>query len=136
MNVGDLTVEQLVGAIAGAFAIVKLVGEILKLCRDKLNAYYNSRKKNEKKDESLSKHDKAIGDLRNGQELQNIALRTILCNILNDRYIKYRELNYIPEIEASEYWSIHDIYKSLGGNHTGDSKFEWITKNLEIKSED
>lgn len=136
MNVGDLTVEQLVGAIAGAFAGVKLACEILKLVRDKLNAYYNSRKKNEKKDESLSKHDEAIEALTKGQELQSIALRMILCNSLNERYIKYRKQNYIPENEYEEYKDMHKAYNGVGGNHTGDSKFEWAIAHLERKIDD
>ena len=136
MNVGDLTVQQLVGAVAGAYAGVKLGCEILKFIKDKLNGYYNIRKNNEKKDESVIKHDEAIEKLARSQELQSVALRMILCNDLNERYLKYRRLGYIPDNEFDEYCDMHTAYNGIGGNHTGDSKFEWAINHLERKIED
>lgn len=58
--------------------------------------------------------------------------KEVLGNIINERYQKYIRLNGIPSDEVDEFTNIHDAYKSLGGNHNGDLKYNYVTKHLQV----
>ena len=42
---------------------------------------------------------------------------------INQRYKYYLRIQGIPEDEFDEFVAMHDAYKALGGNHSGDAKF-------------
>lgn len=61
------------------------------------------------------------------------AMKIILLSELNTKYKSYLTSGYVPDDEFEEYIEMHDVYNALGGNHTGDEKFNYIMKNLERK---
>lgn len=64
------------------------------------------------------------------------AQKEILCDKINQKYKYYLSQKYIPEDEFEEFTSLHTAYKKLGGNHSGDLKFEYCVKNLEVRLAD
>ena len=81
--------------------------------------------------ELLSKLQEHLSTQSTMQEAQGSALRVILANELDKRYRRYLELGYIPAGEFDEYCDMHDQYKALGGNHSGDEKFNYVMEHLE-----
>lgn len=58
------------------------------------------------------------------------AQREILEDKINEKYKYYLSLNGIPEDEVEEFTSLHTAYKGVGGNHSGDAKYEYCMKHL------
>lgn len=56
------------------------------------------------------------------------ANKEILANKINEKYKEYMAKEYIPSDEFDEFVHLHDAYKELGGNHTGDIKFNRCMK--------
>lgn len=65
-------------------------------------------------------------------ELVEAASREALGDRINQRYKCYLQLNGIPEDEVDEFEQLHAAYKGVGGNHSGDAKYEYCRKNLPI----
>lgn len=61
------------------------------------------------------------------------ATRESLAQKINDKYHKYFSLEYIPEDEYDEFITLHDAYKGVGGNHSGDEKYNRCMSNLPVK---
>ena len=64
-----------------------------------------------------------------------IASRESLAYKINEKYRKYLHLGYIPSDELGEFMNLHDAYQGVGGNHSGDAKFDYCVNNLEVKDE-
>ena len=58
--------------------------------------------------------------------------KEMLAEKINEKYKYYLSINGVPEDERDEFISLHDAYKLLGGNHTGDAKFEYCMNHLPI----
>lgn len=56
------------------------------------------------------------------------ASRETLANKINEKYKEYMDKGYIPADEFDEFVNLHDAYKGLGGNHSGDMKFNRCMK--------
>lgn len=80
--------------------------------------------------------DRQLGELREKSTKQEAALREDLADKINDRYKRYFKLGYIPTDEFDELVQIHDAYKGIGGNHTGDEKFKKCIESLKVKQEE
>jgi len=68
------------------------------------------------------------------KQIETLALgnKELLANIINDRYQRYLLLEGIPADEADEFTNIYYAYKSLGGNHNGDQKYNYVIKHLPV----
>lgn len=65
-------------------------------------------------------------------ELAEAASREALADRINQRYKYYLQLNGIPEDEVDEFEQLHTAYKGVGGNHSGDAKYEYCMQHLPI----
>ena len=60
------------------------------------------------------------------------AQREILADRINEKYKYYLSINGIPEDEVEEFTSLHTAYKGVGGNHSGDAKYEYCIRHLAL----
>ena len=88
---------------------------------------------------SISSLNSEIKDLReqyNGfqKEIDNItvATREELGDKINLKFKRYFELGYIPADEFDEFVSLHNAYNIVGGNHTGDAKYNKCIQCLKV----
>lgn len=75
--------------------------------------------------ESKNKHDSQISSMLKAQ-------KESLCDKINQRYKHYLSMQGVPEDEVDEFVSLHKVYKEIGGNSTGDAKFDYCMKHLKI----
>lgn len=73
--------------------------------------------------ERNSTKDKQIADLM-------VAQREVLADKINEKYKYYISIKGIPEDEVDEFTNLHSAYKGVGGNHSGDAKFEYCINHL------
>lgn len=68
---------------------------------------------------------------------QNIAeaSREELADKINLKYKLYFKQGYIPLDEYDEFVKLHNAYKLVGGNHSGDAKFKKCCELLEIRDD-
>ena len=60
------------------------------------------------------------------------AQREALADRINQKYKYYISINGIPEDEVEEFTSLHIAYKRLGGNHSGDAKYNYCMNHLPV----
>lgn len=99
-------------------AITTLVGVILGYCVSTIKKYREKIKTDKEK-----------------ENIQNIALRTILKNQLTNTYYVYNEMKRIPDYMYQNFLDLLEVYEKLGGNsyiHTIAKKME----NWEISKTD
>lgn len=65
-------------------------------------------------------------------DVLKMANMVLLGEKINKKYKEYIALHGIPEDEVDEFTNLHTVYKSLGGNHTGDAKFDYVMKHLDV----
>ena len=63
------------------------------------------------------------------------ATREELGDKINSKFKKYFELGYIPADEFDEFVNLHNAYKLVGGNHTGDIKYEKCINLLNVQDD-
>lgn len=70
----------------------------------------------------------------NDQQIDNLmaAQREVLADKINEKYKYYISVNGIPEDEVDEFTNLHAAYKGVGGNHSGDAKFEYCMNHLPV----
>lgn len=68
------------------------------------------------------------------KEMDNItiATREELGDKINLKFKRYFELGYIPADEFDEFVNLHNAYNLVGGNHTGDAKYEKCITSLKV----
>lgn len=62
------------------------------------------------------------------------ANKELLADRINQKYKYYISIGGIPEDEYDEFVALHKAYNGLGGNHHGDSKFEYCMNHLKVIS--
>lgn len=72
-----------------------------------------------------SSKDKQIDNLMAAQ-------REVLADKINEKYKCYISIKGIPEDEVDEFTNLHAAYKGVGGNHSGDAKYEYCMNHLEV----
>lgn len=72
-----------------------------------------------------SNKDKQIDNLMAAQ-------REVLADKINEKYKYYITIEGIPEDEVDEFTSLHTAYKGVGGNHSGDAKYEYCMNHLRV----
>lgn len=89
--------------------------------------------------ESMEKLAEAIGRIEEfnsvkEKQLDNLieSQKEILAEKINEKYKYYLSIDGIPEDEYDEFVSLHEAYKSTGGNHHGDAKFNYCIKHLKV----
>ena len=89
--------------------------------------------------ESMEKLADAIGRIEEfnsvkERQLDNLieSQKEILAEKINEKYKYYLSIDGIPEDEYDEFVSLHEAYKSTGGNHHGDAKFNYCIKHLKV----
>lgn len=119
--------------------------------RNNLNNYMEESRKDRKAlhDEMTVYSNNRINDRRQSLEIQkelqgSIAVRDMQINALvnankemlaekiNEKYKHYISINGIPSDEYDEFVNLHAAYKGVGGNHTGDAKFQYCIDHLPI----
>lgn len=60
------------------------------------------------------------------------AQREVLADKINQKYKYYISIEGIPEDEVDEFTNIHKAYKAIGGNHSGDAKYEYCMNHLQV----
>lgn len=60
------------------------------------------------------------------------AQREVLADKINQKYKYYISLKGIPEDEVDEFTNMHKAYKLIGGNHSGDAKYEYCMNHLSV----
>lgn len=60
------------------------------------------------------------------------AQREVLADKINAKYKYYISIKGIPEDEVDEFTNLHAAYKGVGGNHSGDAKYEYCMNHLEV----
>ena len=68
------------------------------------------------------------------EQIKNLiqAQKESLADRINQKYKSYLSNNGIPEDEVEEFISIHAAYNAIGGNHTGDAKFNYCMEHLPV----
>lgn len=61
-----------------------------------------------------------------------LANRELLAGKINEKYKYYISIDGIPEDEVDEFTNLHTAYKAVGGNHSGDTKYEYVIEHLSI----
>lgn len=73
-----------------------------------------------------------IKSMENRINASEVATMESLNDRINQKYKHYLKIKGIPEDEVDEFYRLHAAYKGVGGNHSGDAKFEYCVKNLPI----
>lgn len=114
---------------------------------DELKKFQETNEKNIKKlidhdigiDSTLAKLTLSIDDiihkltiLQEHSNANEFASREALADRINQKYKYYIDIQGIPEDEYDEFIALHKAYQGVGGNHTGDAKFNYCMENLKI----
>lgn len=121
---------------------MKIINEIISLTEwliDGLGIETNGMRKRREEHELLVKTSSNLTALQekyteNSLQINNlmIAQREILADKINDKYKFYISINGIPEDEVDEFTNLHQAYKGVGGNHSGDAKYEYCMNHLPV----
>ncbi len=84
----------------------------------------------------IRNYKKKLEDKKGNENIQNIALQTLLKSQLTNTYFVYNELKEIPDYVYQNFLDMLGVYESLGGNsyiHTIAKKMEaWEIKKTDI----
>ena len=96
----------------------------------------NDRKQSLEIQKGLTDSIKNIVAYNSGKDMQidNLmaAQREVLADKINEKYKYYISIKGIPEDEVDEFTNLHTAYKGVGGNHSGDAKYEYCMNHLEV----
>ena len=119
---------------------MKILNEIITFTEwfiDRLGIETNGMKKRREEHELLVRTSQNLTALQeryteNSIQINNlmIAQREILADKINEKYKYYISLNGIPEDEVEEFTNLHQAYTGVGGNHSGDAKYEYCMNHL------
>lgn len=82
--------------------------------------------------DSMENLTRKLDKLNNRLDTLDAANRVLLGDKINSKYKQYLQQKYIPDDEYDEFVNIHSIYNLSGGNHSGDSKFNYCMEHLPI----
>lgn len=73
-------------------------------------------------------------NLNKDKQIENlmVAQREALADRINQKYKYYISIKGIPEDEVDEFTNLHTAYKGVGGNHSGDAKYEYCMNHLQV----
>lgn len=73
-----------------------------------------------------------VNKLEERSENTECASRESLGDMINQKYTRYIKGGGIPEDELDQFIDLHAAYKRVGGNHSGDAKFNYCINSLPI----
>lgn len=118
--------------MSAAMAIVDLIGKFSSLIGKPVRWV---RKKDADHDLLMSTI-QGLNSLQSEHEDQIDALmeaqREALADRINQKYKYYISVKGIPEDEVDEFTNLHIAYKRLGGNHSGDAKYNYCMNHLPV----
>lgn len=104
-----------------------------KVLHEEMTAYTNNRINDRKQSLEIQKE---LTDSIAARDIQINALvnanKEMLAEKINEKYKYYISINGIPSDEYDEFVNLHAAYKGVGGNHTGDAKFQYCIDHLTI----
>ena len=113
-------------------SIVKTQSEIKQFTENRIN----DRKQSLEIQKELTDSIKSIAEYNSTKDKQidNLmaAQREVLADKINEKYKYYISIKGIPEDEVDEFTNLHTAYKDVGGNHSGDAKYEYCMNHLSV----
>lgn len=113
-------------------SIVKTQSEIKQFTENRIN----DRKQSLEIQKELTDSIKSIAEYNSTKDKQidNLmaAQREVLADKINEKYKYYISIKGIPEDEVDEFTNLHTAYKGVGGNHSGDAKYEYCINHLQV----
>ena len=61
-----------------------------------------------------------------------LATKELLADKINQKYKHYIELGGIPEDEVNEFTNLHNSYHTIGGNSSGDAKYNYVMNRMPV----
>lgn len=104
-------------------AACKFVWELLAWVVDKFGIETRSTRRAKQLEQILTNYDGKITSFEANFKALYDANRVSLGGQISQKYREYIKKGHIPLDEFDEFVDLHKIYKSLGGNHSGDLKF-------------
>lgn len=99
--------------------------EMIKFEQNRISDRNQSLEIQKKLTDSISARDERINVLIT-------ANKELLAEKINEKYKYYISIKGIPEDEYDEFVSLHSAYKDVGGNHNGDTKFQYCIEHLPV----
>lgn len=123
-DLSKLSVQEVIVDFIIVFSVILTIRWVIQETKQILDAYAKA-KEQEHQNAKLLKdlYDKTCEQQEDINALKK-ALKDLLADRLSEKYNYYKELGYIPEDEYEQYCDMHTSYNGVGGNHTGDKKFE------------
>ncbi len=85
---------------------------------------------------AIKNYKKKLKDKSQNENIQNVALQTLLKSQLTNTYFVYSELKQVPDYVYANFLDMLKVYEALGGNsyiHTIAKKMEtWDIKKTDI----
>lgn len=121
---------------------MKEVRELILTTQEEVKKFYKNREHDREQSREIQKQlTESIQSIVEHNEVKDQqmdclteAQREVLADKINDKYKHYLQIQGIPEDEVDEFVSLHKAYKGVGGNHSGDAKFEYCMNHLPILS--
>ncbi len=117
---------------------IKAAVSLLEWMINKLGLETKWMRKHRQEHELLQQTAQSLASLQKNFEesmlLDNLmaAQREILADKINEKYKYYISIQGIPDDEVDEFTNLHTAYKGVGGNHSGDVKFEYCINHLPV----
>lgn len=80
-----------------------------------------------------------IKTIADSEKFRDAQIKALICGSkellgaeIDRRYREYIALDGIPENEVSEFDDIHSAYNGLKGNHSRDTKYDYVKKHLKV----
>lgn len=119
------------GLLFGIVQIIKAVDSIL----ERFGVSTRSSRRRDSQMRQITEHEQRLDNMENMLQKVLDAEVVSLGDKINRNYKRYFSLGYIPEDEYDEFIRLHDTYNGVGGNHTGDLKFNRCIEKLPIKTQ-
>lgn len=125
--------------LMGLYAVISLVEKV----SDKIGLEFSWMRKKKEERRLLLATSQALRDFkthyRESEEKRDRQIealmqadREALGDRIHQKYKCYIKMNGIPEDEIDEFTHLHDAYKAVGGNHSGDAKYSYCINHLPI----
>lgn len=116
------------------------VRELISNTQEEVKKFYKNREHDREQSREIQKQlTDSISSIVKRNEVKDqqmdsltAAQREVLADKINEKYKHYLQINGIPEDEVDEFVNLHKAYKGIGGNHSGDAKFEYCMNHLQI----
>lgn len=133
-NVHDENIKENLSAFMKEVksSVAKTESEIKQFTENRIN----DRKQSLEIQKELTDSIKSIVEYNSSKDRQidNLmaAQREVLADKINEKYKYYISIQGIPEDEVDEFTNLHTAYKGVGGNHSGDAKYEYCMNHLQV----